>query len=51
MELNTKVNGRMIYKMGMELKPGQTIQNMRVIIKQERNMEKEPMSGVMDLNI
>jgi len=45
-----KVTGKMTCNMEMELRLGQMDQDMKVIIKKEKNMEREYMCGVMDHN-
>ena len=43
-----KDNGKMIYKMEMELKLGQMDLNMKVVIKKEKNMDLVDTLGMMD---
>lgn len=46
-----KDNGKMIYKMEMELKLGQMDLNMKVVIKKEKNMDLVNIFGMMDLHM
>ena len=47
---STKVTGKMICKMDLELKPGQMDPNMKEITRVERNTDMVPMSGWMAAN-
>jgi len=46
-----KDNGKMIYKMDMELKPGQMAQDTKVTTKQLKSMVKEHILGMMAQNM
>lgn len=48
MVLDTKDSGKMIYKMGKELRHGQMVQNMKVIIKREKNTDRVLIPGYLN---
>ena len=48
---NMKEIGKMTFKMDMERNPGKMDRSMKDIIKKAKNMERENISGQMDLFI
>jgi hypothetical protein len=51
MVLDMKAIGKMIFSMALEKKSGLITQGMRANILKGRNMEEEPMCGLMGANM